>query len=206
MNSTHFNGSEETVELILRTVISDNQLSIYGAVADLCKELDPNSRNQTEGEICDSLVIPTEIPNANAKSQSSTSLAQGDSLQEDERKFGELPDDQKLSKLCSDAGFLQEIEKGQFFITLEEGSDFLQTACREYTQLRNLKTSRPRGWILSNTKICPVLGVCQSILTKGVIVLISSQKRQKKFSLRTFNCPYAQGDFLKRLSQDRNLL
>ena len=32
----HLNGSEETVEVILRTVISVNQLSIYGAVADLC--------------------------------------------------------------------------------------------------------------------------------------------------------------------------
>ena len=37
----HYNGSEETVELILRTTISVNQLSIYGAVADLCNELDP---------------------------------------------------------------------------------------------------------------------------------------------------------------------
>ena len=103
--SIHFNGSEETVELILRTVISVNQLSIYEAVADLCKELDPDSRNQTEGEICESLVIPTETPNADARSQSSTSLAQGDLLQEYERKIAELLDDQKLSKLCSDAGF-----------------------------------------------------------------------------------------------------
>ena len=69
----HYNGSEETVELILRTVISVNQL---GAVADLCKELNPDSRNQTEGEIFESLVIPTEITYANATSQSSTSLAQ----------------------------------------------------------------------------------------------------------------------------------
>ena len=36
--SIHFNGSEETVELIPRTVISVNQLRIYGAVADFCKE------------------------------------------------------------------------------------------------------------------------------------------------------------------------
>ena len=37
--SVHFNGSDETVQLILRKVISVNQLSIYGAVADLCREL-----------------------------------------------------------------------------------------------------------------------------------------------------------------------
>ena len=47
--SIHFNGCVETVELILRTVISVNQLSIH--VADLCKELDPDSRKQTKGEV-----------------------------------------------------------------------------------------------------------------------------------------------------------
>ena len=140
-------------------VISVNQLSVYGAVADLCKELDPDSRNETESEICESLVIPTEISNADAISQSSTSLAQGNLLQAYERKFVELLDDQKLSKLCFDAGFLKEIGMGQFFITIEEGSEVMQTACREYTQPRNLKTSRPRGWIRSNTKIGPVLDV-----------------------------------------------
>ena len=35
--SIHFNGSEENIELILRTIISVNHLSVYGAVADLCK-------------------------------------------------------------------------------------------------------------------------------------------------------------------------
>ena len=36
---THFNSSEETIELILRTIISVNQLRIYGAAAALCREL-----------------------------------------------------------------------------------------------------------------------------------------------------------------------
>ena len=34
----HFNGCEQNVELILRTVMSANQLSIDGAVADICTE------------------------------------------------------------------------------------------------------------------------------------------------------------------------
>ena len=42
--SIHFNGSEGNIELILRTIISANQLSVYGAVADLCKELSKDSR------------------------------------------------------------------------------------------------------------------------------------------------------------------
>ena len=37
--STHFNGSDENVELLLRTVISANQLSVYGVIPDLCREL-----------------------------------------------------------------------------------------------------------------------------------------------------------------------
>ena len=119
----HYNGTEENVEL---TLVSDNQLSIYGAVADLCKELHPDSRNQTEGEICESLVIPTEITDATSQS---TTLAQGDLLQEYGRNFTELLDDQKLSKLCSDAGFLQEIGKGHIFITIEGGSEVMQTVC-----------------------------------------------------------------------------
>ena len=36
--STHFCGDEKTVEVILRTLISVN-LSIHGAVADMCDEL-----------------------------------------------------------------------------------------------------------------------------------------------------------------------
>ena len=32
-------GSEENIELLLRTIICMNQLSVHGAVADLCKEL-----------------------------------------------------------------------------------------------------------------------------------------------------------------------
>ena len=40
--SIHVDGSEEIIELILRTIVSVNQLSIYGAVADLCNGLDPD--------------------------------------------------------------------------------------------------------------------------------------------------------------------
>ena len=39
VKSIHFNGSDDTIELILRTVISVKQLSVYGAVAELCREL-----------------------------------------------------------------------------------------------------------------------------------------------------------------------
>ena len=39
-------------------------------------------------------------------------------MQEYERKVEQLSEDQKLSKLCSDAG-LKLVEQGQYFYTLE---------------------------------------------------------------------------------------
>ena len=134
------------------------QRCFRGELADSCKELSKDSRNQTEGEVF-GIFGGTEFPNANAISQASTSLAQEHLLHEYERKFAELPDDQKLSKLSSDAGFVKEFGKGQFFITFEEESDGMQTVCREYTQPRDDKASRARGWIRGNTKIGPVLDV-----------------------------------------------
>ena len=66
--STHFCGDNETVEVILRTIVSVNQLSVYGAVADMCDELawrisgcsestgKPVARNKWE-----TLTMPTEL-------------------------------------------------------------------------------------------------------------------------------------------------
>ena len=170
---------------IFRTVFSVNQLSIYGAVADLCNELAPDSRKQAEGEVWKSMVVPDRItPNANAISQTDLS-AQVNLLREYEQKFAELPDDQKLSKLCSDAGFLKEIGKGQFFITLDqEVFDEMKTLCREYTLPRSEEASRVRGWILGNTKIGPVLDakVCLHQERYGIEILIESLFRDRTVS------------------------
>ena len=51
-------------------------------------------------------------------------------LQDYFKKFAEFPEDQKLSKLCKDSGCVKKIEKGQFFITIEERSEIMQTPCR----------------------------------------------------------------------------
>ena len=101
----HYNESEETVELILRTVICVNQLSVSGAVADLCNGLDPD---YAESEICESLVIPTESANANTTSQSSTSSAHGNLLQDYFKKFAELPERSEIVETLQRCFFLQE--------------------------------------------------------------------------------------------------
>ena len=73
------------------------------------------------------MVVPAELPNPNTISHSNVDV-HGNLLREYEQKFAQLPEHQKLTKLCSDAGFLKNIGKGQFFITLEEESpDDMQT-------------------------------------------------------------------------------
>ena len=156
-NPIQFNGSEENIELLLCTIISANQLSVFGAVADLCRELSKDSMASEKPEAYDHLEtveIPTEPPTPDSHTDEHP---QGNLLQDYDRKFEQLTYHQKLSKLCSDAG-LKTVERVQFFITLyaEEGQ-LMQHLCREYTVPRNDERTRARGWIQKNTKIGPVL-------------------------------------------------
>ena len=73
-------------------------------MADLCKELSKDfgvAGKPAANEDLESMEIPTELsvadPHTNAEFQ-------GNLLQDFEHKFEQLPEDQKLSKLCCDAG------------------------------------------------------------------------------------------------------
>ena len=144
--SIHFNGGDDTIELILHTIISVNQLSIYGAEADLCKELAKAfevAGKLAANEDLESMEIPTELPVANPHTSAEL---RGNVLQDCEHIFEQLPEGQKLSKLCRDAG-LKIVETGHFFMTLEEeeGPDEMKNLCREYTLPRSEEASRVRG-------------------------------------------------------------
>ena len=97
-------------------------------------------------------------------------------MQDCERGFEQLSDDQVLSKLCSDAG-LKIVEKGQYFLThdTEEGNE-MQHLCQEYTMPRNEKKTRAKGWIFKNTTIGPVLDIktCRHEDRYSVEVLVES--------------------------------
>ena len=116
--SVHFNGSEENIELIFHTIISVNQRSVYGAEADLCKELSNDS--EVAGKLAAHEDLePMEIKRELATDDPHTNARlEGNLLRDYEYKFEQLPEDQKLSKLCCDDG-LKIVEKGQFFITLD---------------------------------------------------------------------------------------
>ena len=102
------------------------------------------------------------------------------------QQYGErtemLSQQDRLSKFCMDAGFLNVVEIGQYFMTTgccTEFSQFRAAACREYTLPRDEKASQPKGWIQGNTKIGPVLEVATCCLHGkcGVEIRIMSMNK-----------------------------
>ena len=87
-------------------------------------------------------------------------------MQQHGERIEKLSQQDKLSKFYVDAGFLNVVEIGQYFMT-KDTSDFSQfhaVACREYTFPREEEASQPKGRIQGNTKIGPVLEVATSYL------------------------------------------
>ena len=77
--STHFCGDDKTVEVVLRTIISVNQLSIYGAVADMCDELacTVSDCSESTGKPVaqvnpETTVVPTELMTTNKSPRTRT--------------------------------------------------------------------------------------------------------------------------------------
>ena len=155
-------------------ILSVNQLSINGAVADLRAELSKDSSatgKPVAHENLAPMVIQTEVPIAHCDDQPNV-RAQGNLLAEYELKLAALPEQEKLIKLCSNAGFSKLTE------TLDDGVliDDMKVTRREYTLPRNYESSRVKAWIRGNTKIGPVLDVkiCHHQKRYGVEIMIES--------------------------------
>ena len=98
-----------------------------------------------------------------------------------------LSQQDRVIKICTDAGFLTTVDVGQYFMT-EDTDEFSQftkpVACREYTLPRDEKSTGPKGWIRGNTKIGPVLEVTTSNLQGkyGVEIRIESVNKDNSHS------------------------
>ena len=162
--SIHYCADQATIETIFRIIVSANQLSLYGAVANMCEEYESlhDRSGQPDKVMGQSIVlseIKTEVPLEN-----DDPAYQNFVLQQYEERIERLSQQDKVSKFCMDAGFLSVVEIGQYFMTKDNGEQFYAMACREYTLPRDDGSSQPRGWIQGNTKIGPVLEVTTSCL------------------------------------------
>ena len=185
----HFCADGDTIETVFRTIISVNQLSIYGAVSDLCDEYSvcqartgrPVLAGQSDPVFeSASLLMTTLTPSIEIP-------AQEDLLQKYKERVERISQQNRVIKICTDAGFLTTVEVGEYFMTkdTEEFSQFTEpVACREYTLPRDEKSSDPKGWIQGNTQIGPVLEVTTSYLQGkyGVEIRIESVNRDSSHS------------------------
>ena len=150
--SIHFTANYPTIETIFRIIVSANQLSLHGAVANMCEEFEAHQDRSGQPDVLlgQSIVlseIKAEVPLQNEIPSHHQILWSQES---------------KVSKFCMEAGF----EVGQYFMTKDTGDfrQFRAVACREDTLHRDDESSQPRGWIQGNTRIGPVLEVTTSFL------------------------------------------
>ena len=133
--SIHFAATQETIETIVRIIVSANQLSLYGAVAEICEEYeslhDRTGRLQQYGKRIEK-------------------LSQQDKLSKFCMGAGFL-------SVVEIGQYFMTKDTGDL-------TQFHAVACREYTLPREEGASQPRGWIQGNTKIGPVLEVTTSCL------------------------------------------
>ena len=113
--------------------------------------------------------------------------AQEDLLHKYKERVERLSQQDRLIKICVDAGFLTTVDVAQYFMTkdTEEFSQFTEpVACREYTLPRDEKSSDPKGWIRGNTKIVSVSKVTTSYLQDkdGVEIRIESVNKDNSHS------------------------
>ena len=181
--SVHFIADYPTNETIFRIIVSANQLSLYGAVANICEEFESHQDRlgQLDVLIGQSIVL-SEIK-AEVLLENNIPSHQNLLLQRYEERIEMLSQENKVCKFCMDAGFIHVVENGQYFMTKDTGEQFFARACREYTLPRDDGSSQPRGWIQGNTRIGPVLEVTTSYLwgKYGVEIRIWSLS-QDKFS------------------------
>ena len=170
------------IETIFRIIISVNQLSLYGAVAEMCEEYetfhDRTGQPVVGGQSSSSLVLSVIKTEVRIMMTLLTKIFCCNSMENELKSYHK-----KLSKFCMDAGFLNVVEIGQYFMTKDtaEFSQFRAVACREYTLPRDEEASQPKG---GNTKIGPVLEIATCWLhgKYGVEIRIMSVNRDNSHS------------------------
>ena len=150
--SIHFAADQKTIETIFRIIAFANQLSLYGAVANMCEEFEFHQDRAGQPDVLMGQSIVLSEIKAEVPLDSDIPSHQNLLLQRYEERIELLSQENKVSKFCMDAGFIHVVEVGQYFMTKHTGEQFVARACREYTLPRNDESSQPKGWIQGNTR------------------------------------------------------
>ena len=110
--SIHFCADGGTIETVFRTIVFVNQLSIYKAVSDLCEEYKAcqvrTGRPVVAGQ-SDPLFVPTSSL-MKTSTPSTDDPAQEDLLQKYQERVERLSQQNRVTKICTDAGILTTVD------------------------------------------------------------------------------------------------
>ena len=183
---------------IVNTLCQETQIQLIRKVDPVFRATSPLSRGVLKSKGGGKIVDPLLWPTWKRLQLFFAQLL----LQRYGERIEKLPQQDKLRKFCTDAGFLTVVQVGQHFMT-KDTEEFLQftdsVACREYTLPRNEDTSEPKGWI--STKIGPVLEVTTCCLQGkyGVEIRIMSVNNDNSHSwVRIFSWPEQVGHGLEQ--------
>ena len=162
--SIHFAADEFTIDTICRIILSVNQLSVYGAVAALCEEFESHQDRSEKPEIRMGQSIVLGEIKAEVPSQNEDSLNDQIIWQQYIQQIESLSPESKVSRFCTEAGFMRIVEVGQYLVTKDTGNlrQFRSVACRQYTLPPDDPVSEAKGWIQGDMRIGPVLEVTTS--------------------------------------------
>ena len=108
--SIHFCADGDTIETVFRTIVSVNQLSIYGAVSDLCEEYSA-CQARTERPMLavqsDPLFEPAKLSIRQTLTPSIEIPAHENLMQKYKERVERLSQQDRVIKICTHAGFLK---------------------------------------------------------------------------------------------------
>ena len=155
--------------MVLRTIIFVNQLSIYGAVADMCDELDCRISGCSErtGKLGaqdnpETTVILTELTTLN-KSPRADDNVQRKLLQNCDQKFAHLPETSSIDQTVHQCRTHEDRDEGTVFHDSRRcGTGQIGRLMSRELLVRDNAVSKVKGCIRGNTKIGPALEVAVS--------------------------------------------
>ena len=141
----HSTADYPTIENIFRIIVSANQLSLYGAVANMCEEFESLQDRSGQPDVLMGQSSVLSENKAEVPLDNNIPSHQNLLLQRYEERIKLLSSQEnKVSKFCMDAGFIHVVEIGQYFMTKDTEEQFFARACREYTLPRSDESSQPK--------------------------------------------------------------
>ena len=115
--SIHFTAEQETIETIFRMTVFANQLSLYGAVANMCEEFETHQDRSGQPDVLMGQSIVLNEIKAEVLLENDIPSHQNLLLQRFEERIKLLSEENNVSRFCMEAGFVHVVEMGQYFMT-----------------------------------------------------------------------------------------